>query len=81
MAGIINQRSSGLINSLHNHVIHILGCGAIGSAAATQLARMGADRFVLYDLDKVEVQNVGVSYYIYQETRERQNIVLSQMEL
>ena len=28
---------------------------------------MGADRFVLYDLDKVEVQNVGVSYYIYQD--------------
>ena len=63
----INERSSGLIEDFDNKIFHILGCGAIGSAAATQLARMGADRFVLYDLDKVEVQNVGVSYYIYQD--------------
>ena len=63
MAGIINQRSSGLIDSLHNHVIHILGCGAIGSSAATQLCRMGAENFVLYDMDKVETANIGVSEY------------------
>ena len=63
MAGIINQRSSGLIDSLHEHVIHILGCGAIGSSAATQLCRMGAQKFVLYDLDKVETPNIGVSQY------------------
>ena len=63
----INERSSGLIEDFEDKIFHILGCGAIGSAAATQLARMGADRFVLYDLDKVEVQNVGVSYYIYQD--------------
>ena len=63
MAGIINQRSSGLIDSLHNHVIHILGCGAIGSSAATQLCRMGAEKVVLYDLDMVETANIGVSQY------------------
>jgi molybdopterin/thiamine biosynthesis adenylyltransferase len=63
----INERSSGLIEDFDNKIFHILGCGAIGSAAATQLARMGADRFILYDLDKVEVQNVGVSYYIYKD--------------
>ena len=63
----INMRSRGLVDNLNEYNFHILGCGAIGSAAATQLARMGADRFVLYDLDKVEVQNVGVSYYIYQD--------------
>jgi len=63
MAGIINQRSAGLIDSLHNHVIHILGCGAIGSAAATQLVRMGAENFCLYDNDVVDTGNVGVSQY------------------
>ena len=36
---------------------------AIGSSASTQLARMGADRFVLYDMDKVESANGGVSQY------------------
>ena len=63
MAGIINQRSSGLIDSLNQHVFHILGCGAIGSSAATQLCRMGAENFVLYDMDKVETPNIGVSQY------------------
>ncbi len=63
MAGIVNQRSVGLIDSLNNHVFHILGCGAIGSSAATQLCRMGAENFVLYDLDKVETANIGVSQY------------------
>ena len=63
MAGIINQRSSGLIDSLNQHVFHILGCGAIGSSAATQLTRMGAEKFILYDMDKVETANIGVSQY------------------
>ena len=38
----INERSSGLIEDFDNKIFHILGCGAIGSSAATQLARMGA---------------------------------------
>ena len=59
----INMRSAGLIDSLNQHTIHILGCGAIGSSAATQLCRMGAENFVLYDMDKVETANIGVSEY------------------
>ena len=59
----INSRSEGLINCLDEYTFHILGCGAIGSSASTQLARMGADKFVLYDMDKVESVNIGVSQY------------------
>ena len=59
----INMRSAGLIDSLNQHRFHILGCGAIGSSAATQLCRMGAENFVLYDMDKVETANIGVSQY------------------
>ncbi len=59
------MRSSGLIDSLNQHTFHILGCGAIGSSAATQLCRMGAENFVLYDMDKVETANIGVSQYNY----------------
>ena len=59
----INERSSELINDFSDKIFHILGCGAIGSAAATQLCRMGAETFVLYDLDSVEIQNIGVSHY------------------
>ena len=63
MATYINTRSSGLIDSLNKHSFHILGCGAIGSSAATQLCRMGAENFSLYDMDKVETPNIGVSQY------------------
>ena len=59
----INSRSTGIINCLSDYTFHILGCGAIGSSASTQLARMGADKFVLYDNDIVESANVGVSQY------------------
>ena len=60
---LINSRSSGLVDNLSDYNFHILGCGAIGSAAATQLARMGAFNFCLYDNDKVDINNIGVSQY------------------
>ena len=63
----INERSSGLLEDFGDKVFHILGCGAIGSSASTQLCRMGADKFVLYDLDSVEIQNIGVSHYVYKD--------------
>jgi molybdopterin/thiamine biosynthesis adenylyltransferase len=59
----INERSSGLIDDFGDKIFHILGCGAIGSSAAIQLARSGAEKFTLYDYDKVSDANVGVSQY------------------
>ena len=64
---MINTRSSELVNNLNEFTFHILGCGAIGSSAALQIARMGAERFCLYDMDKVEEPNVGVSQYTYDD--------------
>ena len=63
----INMRSEGLVNTLHKYTYHILGCGAIGSAAAMQLARMGGVYFHLYDRDKVETVNIGVSQYVEED--------------
>ena len=60
---MIQSRYEGLINNLNDYTYHILGCGAIGSSAATQLVRTGADKFILYDMDKVAIENVGVSQY------------------
>jgi hypothetical protein len=37
---------------------HIIGCGAIGSTVAETLARLGIQKFVLYDFDKVEAHNI-----------------------
>ena len=59
----INMRSRGLVDNLNQFNYHILGCGAIVSAAAMQLCRMGAENFCLYDNDEVDTGNVGVSQY------------------
>ena len=60
---MINVRSEGLVNNLSDFTYHILGCGAIGSSAALQLCRTGATNFALYDMDKVGIENIGVSQY------------------
>ena len=65
--GVINTRSSGIVDNLHEYTFHILGCGAIGSSAALQLCKMGAEYFMLYDMDKVEELNIGVSIYNYSD--------------
>ena len=63
MESTINNRSKGIVSNLHEYTFHILGCGAIGSSAAVQLTRSGAITFFLYDMDKVEDVNIGVSQY------------------
>ena len=59
------SRFNGIINNIHEYHYHILGCGAIGSSAAIQIARMGANSLYLYDFDKVEEPNIVVSQYGY----------------
>ena len=39
--------------------IHVIGCGAVGSTVAENLARMGLTRITLYDFDKVESKNIA----------------------
>ena len=63
----LTDRFSGIVNNMNEYSYHILGCGAIGSSTATQLARMGAEKFYLYDYDKVEEPNIGVSQYSYRD--------------
>ena len=57
------SRYSDIVSNMNDYFYHILGCGAIGSSAAIQLARMGAEQFALYDGDTVEQPNIGVSQY------------------
>ena len=59
----LTTRYRGIVNNFNEYVYHILGCGAIGSSAALQLVRMGAEEFLLYDFDKVSEENIGVSQY------------------
>lgn len=39
--------------------IHIIGCGAIGSTLAENLARFGLTKITLYDFDHVEPHNIA----------------------
>ena len=60
---MINTRSQDIVD-ISGVKFHIVGCGAIGSSVATQLARLGANQFHLYDFDKVGIENIGVSQYV-----------------
>ena len=57
------SRFEDIFNNFDNFHFHILGCGAIGSSAAIQIARSGGEKFTLYDNDKVSHENIGVSQY------------------
>ena len=62
------ERFSEIIgNKMDDYAFHILGCGAIGSSAATQIARCGASRMYLYDMDTVSTENIGVSQYTFKD--------------
>tara|TARA_Y100001938_G_scaffold148356_1_gene231808 strand:- start:1618 stop:2277 length:660 start_codon:yes stop_codon:yes gene_type:complete len=72
------SRFEGIFNNFDNFHFHILGCGAIGSSAATQLARSGAEKFTLYDYDKISLANVGVSQYTVSDIGKYKVDVLSE---
>lgn len=42
-----------------NERIHIIGCGAVGSTVAENIARLGLTKISLYDFDTVEAHNVA----------------------
>ena len=39
--------------------VHMIGCGAIGSTVAENLARFGITKITLYDFDRVEAHNIA----------------------
>jgi len=55
--GIIN------VNDYQENKIAIIGCGAVGSYVAVSLAKMGLQKFALYDFDKVEEHNLPNQFF------------------
>ena len=54
------SRQSELISTEHLKThIHIVGCGAVGSALAPMLAKAGYYKFTLYDNDRIDLVNIG----------------------
>jgi len=58
-------RQSGIISieQFKDNRISIIGCGAIGSFVATSLAKMGLQKFMLCDMDKVEAHNLPNQFF------------------
>lgn len=52
-------RSVGIFDPAKAPPINIIGCGSIGSFLAENLAKMGFQKFVLYDQDTVGEENIG----------------------
>lgn len=53
------QKSIGFFDPTKlNKEIHIIGCGAVGSYIAVQLAKSGASGITLWDFDTVEEKNI-----------------------
>lgn len=62
----LTARNSGLYD-LTNLVVHIIGCGAIGSFTASTFARMGVTIFDLFDDDIVAPENIGVQDFTFMQ--------------
>jgi len=60
---MLNLRYSGIVDNYNFLWYHILGCGAIGSNTAIQIAKMGGKNFTLYDYDTVGIENVAISHF------------------
>ena len=64
----VQSRFSSIVSTkLASQRLHIFGCGAIGSNVAIHLDKMGVENFTLYDFDKVEMPNIGVTPYKMQD--------------
>lgn len=65
------ERNSDLIDQsiLARNPAAVIGCGAIGSRIAPELARMGVTNLYLYDPDSVSVENLSVQGFNERELR------------
>jgi molybdopterin/thiamine biosynthesis adenylyltransferase len=48
-------------------MIHIVGCGSVGSTVAELLARFGCEKFTLYDFEVVEPKNIANQMFVFNQ--------------
>lgn len=48
-------------------MIHIIGCGSVGSTVAELLTRFGCEKFTLYDFDIVEPKNIANQMFVFNQ--------------
>ena len=59
--------------------IHIIGCGSVGSTVAELLARLGLNKFTLYDFDIVEPKNIANQMYRQEHVGTAKSVMLTVM--
>ena len=59
-----------------NEEIDIIGCGAVGSTIAEQLARLGIKKIHLYDFDTVSEHNITNQMFFNQQIRQEKVVAL-----
>lgn len=59
-----------------NDEIHIIGCGAVGSTIAEQLARLGIKKIHLYDFDTVSEHNITNQMFFNQQIGQEKVVAL-----
>lgn len=57
--------------------IHIIGCGAVGSTIAEQMARLGIKKIHLYDFDVVSTHNITNQMFFERQIGQEKIIALS----
>lgn len=63
---------------LKNSEIHIIGCGAIGSNVALQLAKLGVETLTLWDFDIVTEHNVTNQVYDFYDVNKKKTEALKE---
>lgn len=56
--------------SLKKDEINIIGCGAIGSNVALQLAKLGVEKLTIWDFDIVNEHNITNQIYDYEDLKQ-----------
>ncbi len=60
---MLDLRYKDIVSNYDSLSYHILGCGAIGSNTAIQIAKMGGTDFILYDYDTVGLENIAIAHF------------------
>lgn len=72
-------RSVGIINPNQTKPVAIIGCGSIGSFAALTLAKMGFQKFLLYDGDYVGPENIGCQMFGWEHVGKKKTEALKSL--
>lgn len=62
-------------------VIHIIGCGSVGSTIAENLARCGVTKMYLWDFDKVEAHNIVNQMFRHKDIGKKKTDALKEILL